>query len=388
VKEENMKRYRCSIATLALVACLALLSSGCSSGKADPGAGAPPPSQVEQEQDGGAFSVDRPEQYPLATAEMYAAAPELHATGAVSPDVSRSIPVVSLASGRIVDIDARLGDTVKKGQLLMRVQSQDIAQAFSDYRQAVADETLANTQLTRSKGLYEHGAISQNDLQVTEDAETKAKVTVETTLEHLRVLGADPNSPTSIIAIRAPASGVITDQQVTAAAGTLGLASPNAFTISDLSHVWILCDVYENDLPFVRLGEFADVHLNAYPDVVLKGRIGNIGAILDPNLRTAKVRLEVVNPGMLRLGMFATATFYGRKKDTYATVPATAVLHLHDRNWVYEPLQDHGRFRRVEVVTGKMLPATPSEKQEILSGLQPGQQVVANALDLQSTVEQ
>jgi len=370
------------------VSLAAFLSSSCKSrGKADDASEAPPSAQVEQEQDGGAFSVDHPEQFPLATADAYEARPELNVTGTVSPDVSRSIPVISLASGRILDIHTRLGDTVTKGQLLMRVQSQDISQAFSDYRQAVADETLANTQLTRSKDLYQHGAISQNDFQVAEDTEAKARVTVETTLDHLHILGADPHSPTAIVEIHAPASGVITDQQVTAAAGTQGLASPNAFMISDLSHVWILCDVYENDLPSVRLGEYADVHLNAYPDQVLQGRIGNIGVVLDPNLRTAKVRLEVENPGMLRLGMFATATFYGRKKDTYATVPATAVLHLHDRNWVYEPVE-HARFRRAEVVTGKMLPATPSKLQEILSGLKPGQQVVANALDLQSTVEQ
>ncbi|MGA3324672.1 MAG: efflux RND transporter periplasmic adaptor subunit [Terriglobia bacterium] len=382
-----MKHRGYSIAGLGVVACLALLSSGCASGKADPRSEAPPPAQVEHEQDGGAFSVDHPEQFPLAIAGKYEASPELDVTGTVSPDVSRNFPVVSLASGRVVDIHARLGDTVTKGQLLMRVQSQDISQAFSDYQQAVADETLARTQLDRAKDLYAHGANSQNDLQIAEDTEAKARVTVETTLNHLRILGADPHNPSAIVDVRAPASGVITDQQVTAAAGTQGLASPNAFTISDLSHVWILCDVYENDLPFVRLGEFADIHLNAYPDQVLRGRVGNIGSILDPNLRTAKVRLEVQNPGMLRLGMFATATFYGSKKDVRATVPPTAVLHMHDRNWVYVPMGGN-RFRRVEVVAGKMLPATPSEKQEILSGLEPGQQVVANALDLQATVEQ
>jgi len=314
----------------------ALLSLSCKGRNRDEAAEAPPAAQVEQEQDGGAFSVDRPERFPLATAESYEARPELDVTGAVSPDISRNIPVVSIATGRVVDIYARLGDTVTKGQLLMRVQSQDIAQAFSDYRQAVADETLASTQLARSKLLYEHGAIAQNDLQIAEDAETKAKVTVETTLDHLRVLGADPHNPTAMVEIHAPVSGVITDQQVTVAAGTQGLASPNAFTISDISHVWILCDVYESELPFVRIGEYATVHLNAYPDQVFKARIGNIGAVLDPNLRTAKVRLEVQNPGMLRFGMFATATFYGPKK-IYAAVPATAVLHLHDRNWVYTP---------------------------------------------------
>jgi len=383
-----MKDHAYAISTLALVACLAaFLSSGCTSGgKADPAAEAPPPAQVEHEQDAGAFSVDHPEQFPLATAGKHEAAPELNVTGTVSPDVSRNIPVVSLASGRVVDIHARLGDTVGKGQLLMRVQSQDISQAFSDHRQAVADETLARTQLNRSQLLYEHGAIALNDLQVAEDTEAKAKVTAETTLDHLRVLGADPNNPSPIVDVRAPVSGVITDQQVTAAAGTQGLASPNAFTISDLSHVWILCDVYENDLHFVRLGEYADIHLNAYPQLALRGRIGNIGPILDPNLRTAKVRLEVQNPGMLRIGMFGTATFYGPKKEAHATVPATAVLHLHDRNWVYVSMGG-GRFRPVEVLAGKMLPATPSEKQEIISGLEPGQQVVANALVLQATAE-
>jgi cobalt-zinc-cadmium efflux system membrane fusion protein len=287
----------------------------------------------------------------------------------------------------VLDIHARLGDTVSKGQLLMRVQSQDISQAFSDNRQAVADETLALTQLNRSKLLLEHGAIALNDYQVAQDIEAKARVTVDTTLDHLHVLGADPDNPSAIVDVRAPASGVITDQQVTAAAGTQGLASPNAFTISDLSHVWIVCDVYENDLPFVRRGEYADVHLNAYPEQVLRGRIGNISPTLDPNLRTAKVRLEVPNPGMLRLGMFATATFYGPRKGAHSTVPATAVLHLHDRNWVYVPM-GRGRFRRVEVMAGKMLPAAPSEEQEIISGLRPGQQVVAKALDLQATVEQ
>jgi cobalt-zinc-cadmium efflux system membrane fusion protein len=207
---------------------------------------------------------------------------------------------------------------------------------------------------------------------------------VKTTLEHLHVLGADPNHPSPIVEIRAPVSGVITDQQVTTAAGVQGLSSPNPFTISDLSSVWILCDVYENNLAQVHLGEFADVRLNAYPNQEFPGRIGNIGPILDPNLRTAKVRLEMRNPGMMRLGMFVTATFRGLSKEKHATVPASAVLHLHDRDWVYVPA-DGSQFRRVEVIGGKML---PGNVQEINSGIQPGQKVVSNALVLQTTVEQ
>ncbi len=384
-----MKHHSYAMAALAMSYCVAafLLSSCNSGGKANEAAKAPPPAHVEHEQDGGVFTVGHPEQFPLVAAGEHDEAPELNVTGTIVPDVSRNIPVVSIASGRVVEIGARLGDTVTKGQLLMRVQSADISQAFSDYRQAVADETLARAQLSRSKLLYDKGAIAQKDYEVAVDAEAKAEVTLETALQRLRVLGADPKHPSAIVDIHAPASGVITDQQVTNAGGVQGLASPNLFTISDLSHVWVVCDVYENDLHFVRLGEYADIHLNAYPKLALRGRIGNIGAILDPNLRTAKVRLEVQNPGMLRLGMFVTATFYGPKKEARATVPATAVLHLHDRDWVYVPMGG-SRFRRVEVVAGKMLPGNPSEKQEILSGLEPGQEVVANALNLQATVEQ
>ena len=362
------------------------LMAGCGAiGKApDTDAGAPPPAKVEREADASLVKVDHPEQFPLATAVRHDAAHALRVTGVVTADVSRNIPVISLASGRIVEIHARLGDTVTKGQLLLKVQSEDIAQAFSDYRQAVADEVLAKAQLERSKILFEKGAIAQKDLEVAQDAEAKAVVTVETALDHLKVLGADPKRVTAIVDIYAPISGVITDQQVTAASGTQGLSSPNPFTISDLSNVWILCDVYENDLADVRVGEYADIRLNAYPKMLLKGRIGNINPILDSNLRTAKVRLEVRNPGMLRLGMFVTATFHGLTKEMHAAVPASAVLHLHDQDWVYAP-DGTGLFRRIEVVGGSML---PGNMQEILSGIEPGQQVVANALVLQSTVEQ
>jgi cobalt-zinc-cadmium efflux system membrane fusion protein len=367
--------------------CLAVGASltGCGAKvQADAKSEAPPAAQVERDTDANLVKVDHPEQFPVVAATEYDAAPQLNVTGTVTADISRNIPVISLASGRIVEINARLGDTVQKGQLLLRVQSQDIAQAFSDYKQAGADATLAKAQLDRSKLLYEKGAIAQKDLEVAEDTEAKARVTVETTVEHLRVLGADINHPSSIIEIHAPVSGVITDQQVTNAAGTQGLASPNPFTISDTSRVWIICDVYENDMSFVHTGEFADIHLNAYPNVVLKARTQNILPTLDPNIRTAKVRLEVENPGMMRFGMFVTATFHGLQKEVHAMVPANAILHLHDRDWAYQPAEG-GRFRRIEVVAGRML---PGNQQEILSGIKPGQKIVASALVLENTVEQ
>ncbi|HKM91564.1 MAG TPA: efflux RND transporter periplasmic adaptor subunit [Candidatus Acidoferrales bacterium] len=327
--------------------------------------------------------MDHPEQFSLATVAAYSSRPQLVVTGVVAPDVSRNVPVITMASGRVVDIRARLGDTVRKGQLLLRVRSSDVSGAYSDYRKAVADEILARTQFERAKDLYGHGAISLNDLQVAQDNEDKAKVDVETTAERLRLLGNDPDHPNGVVDIYAPVSGVITDQQVTNAAGVQALAS-NPFTISDLSHVWVVCDVYENDLADVRLGDSAEIRLNAYPGKLLRGTIGNIGAILDPSLRTAKVRIQVSNPGTLRLGLFVTATFRGQKQETHSEIPAAAILHLHDRDWVFVPAGE-AKFRRVEVVTGIML---PGNMQEVVSGIRPGVQVVQNALVFQNTVEQ
>ena len=373
------------IACLTLIAiCLVTVNCG-KVAKADPAQGAPPEQQVIKDQsEKGVFAVEHPEQFPVVEATEHVAANTLDATGVVTADVSRAIPVISLATGRVLEIKARLGDTVHKGQLLMRVQSQDISQAFSDYRQATADETLARLQLERSAILLEKGAMAQKDYEVAVDTEQKAKVTLETTEAHLQLLGVDKNHPTAIVDIDAPITGVITDQQVTAAAGVQSLNSPNPFTISDLSTVWVICDVFENDMGFIKIGEYADLHLAAYPNQVMKARISNILPALDPSIRTAKVRLEVANPGILRLGMFVTATFQGMEKEKHASVPASAILHLHDREWVYTPL-GNARFKRVEVATGSML---PGKQQEIVSGIKAGDQVVSNALDLQNTVEQ
>src|SRR6266478_2145135 len=375
---------RAGFGTMALLFVSGPFLAGCGQSKGDPKAEAPPPVKVESEQDLNVFQVEHPEQFPLATAAAHDSASQLTVTGTVTPDITRSVPVISIATGRVVELHARLGDTVKKGQLLLRVQSADLSAAFSDYRKAVADAKLARIQFERAKLLYDKGAISLNEFQTAEDVENKAQVDAENTTERLRVLGGNVDHPAAIVDIRAPVSGVITDQQVTNAAGVAGLGSPNPFTISDLSYVWILCDVYENDLAKVHVGETAEIRLNAYPNQALTGRISNVLPILDPTIRTAKVRIEVRNPGMMRVGMFVSATFHGQRKETHTVVPASAILHLHDRDWVYVP-DGEKKFRRVSVVAGVSL---PNNSQEIVSGVQPGQQVVSSALVLQSTVEQ
>lgn len=368
----------------AMAAVFALALCACNESKANPQAEAPPNPVVVPDLNSNDFKVDHPELFPLATAKEYAAAPALNVTGVIQPDISRAVPVISIAAGRVLEVKARLGDTVKKGQLLMRVQSNDVSGAYQAYRKAVNDELLARLQMQRQQVLFDKGAVAKSALEQAEDVEKDAQADLDAAKEQLHLLGIDKN-PSGIVDVVAPISGVITDQQITNASGVQGLGSPNPFTISDLSYVWIICDVYENDLDAVRVGESADIRLNSYPEKVFKGRVDNILPVLDPNIRTAKVRIEVENPGLMKVGMFVTATFYGKQAQTYAAIPATAILHLHDRDWVYAPLGAAGHFKRMEVTTGSML---PENMQEVVSGVKPGDRVVANALVLQNTVEQ
>jgi membrane fusion protein, heavy metal efflux system len=369
-------------AIFCLSACLAL--NACKK-NFNPADGAPPQAQVITDNNDNLVTVDKPEQFRLVKADQLETPAQLNVTGSVNPDISREVPVISLASGRVVDIRARLDDNVRKGDLLLKVQSPDITNAFDTYLKAENDEQLANKAYVRSKDLYDHGAIALGALEQAEDTEKDAKADLTAAEQQLDTLGVKKDHPSSIVNVYAPLSGVIVAQNVTnaAAAGVTYAGSPTAFTIADLSVVWIICDVYENDIPKIQLGQTAQLKVNAYPDKLLTGRVSDIGPVLDPNIRTAKVRIEVSNPGMLRLGMFVTATFEGRTKQTYAAVPSSAILHLHDRDWIFVPT-DGKQFKRVEANAGNML---PGNKQQILSGIAPGQQVVADVLALETTLE-
>lgn len=341
-----------------------------------------PAEQVNQ------LHVNDPSAFPLVAAQDRPVSSSLSVTGQVQPDVSREIPVLSLANGRVTALHVRLGDFVHKGQLVMEVQSPDVSTAFNTYLKAVADEQLARTTLTRDNLLFDKGAISKGQLEVAQDGETDAQADLKAAEGQLRILGVDKDHPGDTVKVYAPITGTVVAQSTTVsgAAGLNVAGVAGSLLIADLSHVWVVCDVYENDLAQVHLGEQADVHLSAFPKLVRKGTVSDIGAILDPTIRTAKVRIEVPNPdNLLRIGMFAVATIYSPKPTPAVLVPATAVVHLHDRDWVFVPVGTQGNFRRVSVVSGE----TQSGNMVVVtSGLQAGQQVVSNALQLQETTEQ
>jgi cobalt-zinc-cadmium efflux system membrane fusion protein len=387
----DRRRISPAVRSLLIAGALSLTLAGCK--KQDEtnraAAEAPPASPaVVTSGQSGAVHVDQPQQFPLVTATTSQSVTTLNVTGSVAPDVSRELPVLSLANGRVVALHVGLGDIVHKGQLIMEVQSPDISTAFANYLKAVSDERLTKVTLDRDKLLYDKGAISQSQLQIAQNAEEDSLTALTATEQQLRILGVNKDHPGDTVPVYAPASGVIVAQNTTAA-GAAGITyggSTGSFTIADLSHVWVICDVYENDLATVHLGESAQIRLAAYPDKVLTGTISDIGAILDPSIRTAKVRIQVPNPGnILRIGMFATATFHGSSPVQRVVVPANAVLHLHDTAFVFEPAQTSGTFRQVPVKTGALL---DGNMMEILSGLSAGQQVVANALELQNTAAQ
>jgi cobalt-zinc-cadmium efflux system membrane fusion protein len=365
----------------------ALSFTGCKQEKASPSAEAPPAAQVEEVGGSNLVHVDGAGRFSLVQVFTQPVRSKIQVTGSVNPDVSREIPVLSLANGRVVALHVGLGDYVHKGQLVMEVQSPDVSTAFDAYLKAVNNEHLATVTLDRDNLLFNKGAIPKSQQEAAQNGEDDAKADLIAAEQQLKILGVDKNHPGENVRIYAPATGVIIAQNVTAsgAAGITYAGAAGSLTIADLSHVWVICDVYENDLANVHLGQHADITLNAFPAKTFSGTISDIGAQLDPNLRTAKVRIQVENPEhLLRIGMFATAILEGSHAEQRTVVPANAVLQLHDRSYVFEPA-GNGTFKRVLVKTGETL---PNNLLVITAGVQPGDQVVNNALDLENAAEQ
>ncbi|HME31841.1 MAG TPA: efflux RND transporter periplasmic adaptor subunit [Terriglobales bacterium] len=383
MKSHITQRSRCPARTGAVLPLLlaVALFSACSKTKAEPSAG----TVVVTNTDPDVFTMQNPGQFPLATVEVRKVSDEVHVNGVIAPDVNRSVPVVSLGGGRVVEIKAKLGDYVQKGQVLLLINSPDLSGAFTDYQKAKADEQLADKQLARAKLLYDKGAIALADLENAEDVHAKATADLNAAIQHVRVLGGDINSPSPLLPLRAPISGTIVDQQITGGTGVRSLDNqPALFTIADLSTVWVICDVYQDMLPRVHVGDIAEININGY-DEKFPGKVINISQVLDPTTRTAKVRIELPNPkGVMRAGMFVTATFRAEHPVDRIVVPASAVVHLHDKDWVFVPAGGN-QFRRVAVQLGQQ---EKDGTQQVISGLKQGDQVVTNALQFSSAAEE
>jgi len=290
---------------LAGVASLALAASCSHDATADPELSV----RVEPAPDPSLVAVAHPEQFALVQAALRQVPNELRVNGVVAPDVSRTVHVTPLAGGKLVDIRARLGDEVEKGQVLLVVHTPELTSAIADYRKALADQRLSEKALRRAKLLFDNRALALKDLQQAENDAEKNTVDVQTAAERIRILGGDVDHLSPLIEVRAPIAGTVIEQNAAGGEAVKSLDnSPNLLTVADLSRVWVLCDVYEADLGVVRVGDTAEVRLNAYPDRTLSGRVSDISRILDQTTRTAKVRIELDNAaGLLRPGAGETA---------------------------------------------------------------------------------
>jgi len=342
------------------------------------------PTKAEVTIDPNLFESDHPELFPTSRVEVRELPAVLSANATVTPDVNRTIHVTSLGGGRVVDLKVKLGDYVKKGQTLLTISSPDLAAAFADYQKSVADEKITRKSLDRTQLLFDRGAMAEKDLQAAQNAEEKAQVDVKTAEQRVRVMGGDPSQPGPLLQLRAPVSGTIVEQNVAGFEGVKSLDNtPNLFTIADLSQVWVVCDVFENDLGLVHVGDAAEVRLNAFPDQIFKGAVSDISRVLDPNTRSAKVRIVLANSkGLLRPGMFAVATFRSRKLHPVLVLPTTAIMRLHDKDWAFRK-EASNRYRRVEVQASG---GSSDGWQEVRNGVKADDEVVRNALDFSTAV--
>ena len=371
---------------LAICAAGALLSTGCSNSHADERL---PGTVVEAPKAPNTFQIENPERFELATAESQRLHDDLLANGVVSPDVSRTVPVNSLSGGRVLEIRARLGDDVQKGQVLLVCKVADLAAAISDYQKAIADEALAKRAWTARRRCSTTGRWRRRIWKAPRtrgEGRSGCEGHGGEDPHPGRQYGYPDSHPGGA---RAGFRHDRRPEQSRLRAGVKSLDnSPNLFTIADLSQVWVICDVYENNLAQVRLGDFAEVRLAAYPDRVLRGtreqhrrdpRPGDPDGQGPPG--TAKTER-----GLLRPGMFATATFVsGRPRHGTSFVPASAILRLHDKDWVFRPAGGN-RFRRVEVTRARR--DGRRTRRRFSPDMRPGDRVVPNALQFSSTVEQ
>ena len=303
---------------------------------------------------------------------------ELRLTGAVTYNAFKTTPVFSAVGGPVHEILVSPGQKVRAGQTLLTVNSPDYSVDRSAYLKARDAFQLADKQYQRSKDLYEHKAVAEADLQAAESARTQAQADMESSADALRVLGiSDPetllkNPPSPQVPLLAPVAGEITDRLV-GPGQLLQAGATQCFTISDMSSVWVLVNVYQNDLAAIRVGDSVEITTDAYPDK-FHGKISYVAATVDPNTRTLQARIVTDNPAeKLKNNMYVNATVRAGTIQNALTVPDEAVLRdTENQPFVYLQAGEN-KFARQAVTIGD----SNGGKTQILGGLKEGDRVVA-----------
>jgi len=303
----------------------------------------------------------------------------LRLTGAVAYNSFRTTPVITQVSGPVARVVVVPGQNVQKGDPMLYVASPDFSQLRTNYLKAKDAYALAQKAYARARDLYEHKAIAEQNLEQAESAEVQANGDLASAQAALKVMGiTDPDAlvkapPSFEVPVRAPISGAVVEQDV-AAGQLIQPGATQCFMLSDISSVWVLVNVYQKDLPYVRVGDTVAIQTDTYPEV-FHGRISYVAASLDPNTRTLQARIETNNPGeKLKKDMYVVATVNAGTIANAIALPDAAVLRdSENQPFVYVAAASN-QFGRRAVTLGESL----NGQTEITSGLKTGDQVIGN----------
>lgn len=295
----------------------------------------------------------------------------------VQADPTKVFHIFPPASGRVVAMRVKPGDSVRRGQTVAILNSSDVASARSDYVKANIEAERSKRAMERQKLLFEHGAVAEKDYVDARAQSDSAVAELARARQRLELLNVSPSASSDNVPLTAPAGGVVLDVSAAAGEFSKSLESANALiTIADLSTVWIIGDVYEKDVSKLERGKQVTVTLQAYPDKQWSGRIDSLSGALDPTTRTLKVRVSIPNPGQhLKPEMFGSIHV---SAGTHAAllVPAAAIIREGNTTTVF--LNHGGKPEQRTVTVGQ----TVDGNVEIVSGLQVGEEVAADGAEL------
>lgn len=303
----------------------------------------------------------------------------LRLTGVVAYNSFHTTPVITQVSGLVSKVEVVPGQKVTLGEPMLYVASPDYSQLRTNYLKAKEAYALAQKTYARAQDLYQHHAMAEQGLEQAASAEVQAGGDLVAAQAALKVMGiADPDAvvkapPSFELPVKAPIGGLVVEQDV-AVGQLIQPGTTQCFMISDISTVWVLVNVYQKDLPYVRVGDEVTIQTDSYPDV-FHGRISYLAASLDPTTRTLQARIDTPNPGdKLKKDMYVNATVQAGSIPNAIAVPDAAVLRDSENQPFVYAMTSSSQFGRRTVTLGESL----NGQTQITSGLNPGDQVIGN----------
>jgi cobalt-zinc-cadmium efflux system membrane fusion protein len=297
---------------------------------------------------------------------------ELKLSGEVAFDQDKVVRVLPLTSGVVMEVKVSLGDFVQAGQVLATMKSVEILGGYNDLATAQASLDAAEKTLTNTEVRYKSGLASEHDYSLAKNEADKARNNFEKARELLTVYGTGNTGKSGLITIKAPASGYIVEKKINAGTQVRTDNSDNLFTISGLQDVWILANVYENDISRIKEGYEAKVTTLAYPDKVFVGKIVKMGQVIDPDDKALKVRVLINNKDhLLKPEMFTAVTISNNAGIKALTIPASAPIMDYGHIYVIV-LTDNCHYSAREIHPIK----TVGTRTYLKDGLNEGEKVV------------